>query len=206
VGIDGFDNQSLIQAGVTEEVADPTDGSCTTGQFYVFPWWEILPADETPIAEPVDVGDSVTVTISQVASTTWEISVSDTTVGWEWDSAETFTGPGLSAEWVVEAPSSTVLCGGECQLAPYSPEVDFSGVAASGNTDVYNNIMLKQDGYYVSVPSDTPDWPADFSVQYADILADENGPRGAGLANTSALVPMQQAPVTGKPALAINNG
>jgi hypothetical protein len=54
VGIDGWGNQDLVQAGIDEEV-DP-------GNSYVdiWPWWEVLPAASTPISSvSVSAGDSV---------------------------------------------------------------------------------------------------------------------------------------------------
>lgn len=70
VGLDGLDNSSLVQAGVSESMTDPFTGECDPGQFYAWAWWEVLPADATPITSwasgspaVVNAGDWVSVTI-----------------------------------------------------------------------------------------------------------------------------------------------
>ena len=54
-GIDGKGNGYLIQAGLELTTTDPYTGSCTPGQFYITPWWEVItpsnPAPETFINE-----------------------------------------------------------------------------------------------------------------------------------------------------------
>ena len=85
VGVDGASNAdtSLIQAGV-DEFSDPSNPT----DFDLQAWWEILPAAETNITTvTVKAGDSITVTLWQVSSTSWEIDLSDNTNG------ESFTTP-----------------------------------------------------------------------------------------------------------------
>jgi hypothetical protein len=99
VGIDGFDNASLIQAGTGQ------DWSGGTAQYYA--WWEILPAPETPIpASIVTVrpGDLMRVTITK-GTPTWTIVVTNVTRGQSFTTHQVFNGPGTSAEWIEEAPS-----------------------------------------------------------------------------------------------------
>ena len=102
VGVDGASNTdtSLIQAGV-DEFSDPTDPT----NFDVQAWWEILPAAETNITTvTVKAGDSITVTLWQVSSTSWQINLNDNTDGQSFTtSPENYSGPGSSAEWIVEA-------------------------------------------------------------------------------------------------------
>jgi hypothetical protein len=113
VGIDGACNNDLIQAGTEQDWYRRS----TAYQA----WWEILPAAETPISNPVSPGDSMTVTIVQtstkvtvpahgrhgVATTEylWQVTVKDTTKGWTFTTTQPYNGPGSSAEWVQEAPT-----------------------------------------------------------------------------------------------------
>lgn len=156
VGIDGSSSQdtSLIQAGVSEDMTDPSTGVCTPGDFYISAWWEILPAYETPITSvTVSAGDQVTVTIWQVSGTTWAIQVTDDTNDESFTTEQGYVGPGSSAEWILEAPTDQQLCGGQCQLAPYSPDVTFSDLGMTGNESTLSQIAMVQDGVQVSTPS-----------------------------------------------------
>jgi hypothetical protein len=152
VGVDGTSasDPSLIQAGVDEQ-ADPY----SPGGLDVAPWWEILPATATPITTvPVSVGDKVTVTIWQVSGTTWEINLVDDTTGKSFTTLpEKYTGPGSTAEWVVEATSE---CRFQCRtapLAPYSPAVSFTDLGMAGPQKSLDEITMVQGPGTVSTPS-----------------------------------------------------
>jgi len=163
VGIDGTGagDTSLIQAGITE-FPDPNN----TSQFYIVPWWEILPAAQTDITTmSVSAGDQVTVTISQVSGTEWAITLTDDTNGQTFTTDQTYTGPGTSAEWIVEAPTNS--SGNQTTLAPYSPAVDFSNLRiAPVNTTVQEWIMV-QANHQVSTPSALDS--NGFNVAYGDV-------------------------------------
>jgi hypothetical protein len=60
VGIDGYNNSSLIQTGTEQDYYG--------GTAHYTAWWEILPAAETVISEPVSPGDSITATITKGAT------------------------------------------------------------------------------------------------------------------------------------------
>jgi hypothetical protein len=159
VGIDGYDNQDLIQAGIDETPVDPSTGQCTPGYFYIFPWWEMLPAAETPVTQwddgtstmstsghPVNMGDSITVTITQQSSG-WDITLTDNTTGETFDYAAqnngsdlSYSGPGDSAEWVLEAPYDPVVCSGYCQLPPYCAISSTPGQCASGPGSTFSQL------------------------------------------------------------------
>jgi hypothetical protein len=163
VGVDGTSasDPSLIQAGVDEQ-ADPNSPS----GFDYSPWWEILPAVATPITTvTVSPGDQVTVTIWQVSGSSWEINLLDDTTGKSFSTpSEHYTGPGSTAEWVVEA---TTECRFECRtspLAPYSPAVTFTGLGMAGAQKSLDEITMVQGLGAVSTPSAmTPDG---FKVTY----------------------------------------
>lgn len=82
----------------------------------------------------VETGDEVTVTIWELSGTTWEINLTDDTDNQSFTTPpEQYSGPGSSAEWIVEA---TTDCRFRCRtvvaLAPYSPPVVFSGLGMTG--------------------------------------------------------------------------
>jgi hypothetical protein len=107
VGIDGFNNGSLIQAG--------TEQDWINGAAFYQAWWEILPAPETPIASiAVHPGDSMSVSISQ-GFPYWTITVNDATTSQSFATFQTYAGPLTSVEWVQEAPT---VGGRVAKLAP----------------------------------------------------------------------------------------
>lgn len=145
VGIDGFSNSDLIQAGVSE------DYDATSNTMSVYPWWEILPNYETPITTmTVAPGDRVTVTIAQLSGSNWGIGVTDDTTGQSFATQQTYTGAGTSAEWIVEAPQ---VNGALAQLGDYSPNVTFSGLAANGARAAVDELFMLQNDSIVSSPS-----------------------------------------------------
>jgi hypothetical protein len=143
-GIDGAFNTDLIQAGV-DEYYDPS-----TGYVYLSPWWEILPAPETLISMTVLPGDSVTVTIGQISGSEWAIQLTDNTSGQTFLTDQTYTGPGSSVEWIVEAPQ---VNGALTTLADYSPDVTFTGIRLNGPETELIDIAMVQSGVQVSTPS-----------------------------------------------------
>jgi len=146
VGIDGNSNNSLIQAGVHEGY-DPVSNTVL-----IYPWWEILPAPETPILSmTVNPGDSVTVTIARFSGTTWGIEVADKTTGQDFTTYQYYAGPETSAEWIVEAPS--LLNGSIEQLGVFTPNVTFSGLGSNGNKVLVDELFMVQNGAIVASPS-----------------------------------------------------
>ncbi len=159
VGIDGATNDDLIQAGI-DEYPDPSNSSL----FDITPWWEILPAAETPIAMTVLPGDSVTVTIGQHSGSTWAIELTDNTTGQSFLTDQTYTGPGSSVEWIVEAPD---LGGAITTLASYTPDVTFSSLRLTGAQNVLYEDIMDQGGALVSTPSSLTS--SGFTVAYGDV-------------------------------------
>jgi len=101
-GVDGFTDGDLIQAG-TEQ--DEVGGS---GLYAA--WWEVLPAPETLIPSiTVEPGDTVTVSIAEVSTSQWQITLTDAGQPGHpaqppFTTTQAYSGPGTSAEWVLEAP------------------------------------------------------------------------------------------------------
>ena len=150
VGIDGAGNSSLIQAGIDEQPVASDPGSYT-----ITPWWEILPAPETPITSlTVGPGDLLTVEIEHVSGTTWSIALLDHTTGKSFQIDRTYSGPQTSAEWIVEAPTVCTQSRG-CQVAPLAPytTTTFDDPRYSGTANEFEGISMVQTGKQVSTPS-----------------------------------------------------
>jgi hypothetical protein len=173
-GMDGLNaaalpnDSDLIQAGISEGMTNPATGECSPGTFYVWPWWEILPAPETLITTwgngtvaTVNAGDQLTVTVLQVSGTMWSINLVDDTTGGSFTTEQVYSAPQASGEWVMEAVSNTGLCQGTCQLPPYcvmsgggcSAPVPFSNLGVTGDQSTLWDITMVQNGLAVSAPS-----------------------------------------------------
>jgi hypothetical protein len=160
VGVDGNADNTLIQAGIDEEY------NPKLGHVVITPWWEMLPAAETPIPSmTVSVGDSITAAVQQQSgSTTWTITVTDNTTGQTFTTAQYYVGAQTSAEWIVEAPSfgNTVVT-----LGVYSPSITFSGLSiGSGVPVALDRLFMVQNDAVVSSPSVFDGAAGAFSVAY----------------------------------------
>jgi len=208
VGLDGMSSSdaSLIQAGV-DEYPDPANPAVVDIQ----PWWEILPAAETNITSvAVSVGDKVTVTIWKLGAATWRINLTDDTDGQSFTTPpEHYTGPGVSAEWIVEATSECQLESSECRtakLAPYSPQVTFSALGMTGPpATTLQAISMMQGAQQVATPSALSS--DGFSVSYTgmELIFAGKGPGVAhapprAVAGPVAASPAEEAPGVGSAA------
>ncbi len=161
-GIDGFTNSSLIQTG--------TEQDYYRGAAHYGAWWTTSAQGfvEQFINEPVSAGDPMVATISGVG-TSWTIVLADLSTVHPWRFVEgpiTYTGPGASAEWVLEAPT---VGGRVATLAHYSSPLTFDPGTANGvapNLQASNGGELVQGGRVVSLPS-SPDSDKDgFNISY----------------------------------------
>ncbi len=175
VGIDGVaPDRSLIQAGA-DELYNPA-----TQRVYTQAWWEILPAPSVPILSlAVSPGDSIRVTIRQLAGAQWAITVSDISTGGSFTIEPTYRGPAASAEWVVEAPTDGTT-GEEYPLGAYSPPVLFRDLQAAGPETTLTRVAMVQGGATVSAPSALT--ATGFSVSYG-------GPAAGGAAADATPAP-----------------
>lgn len=109
IGVDGYSNSSLIQTGTEEDYYN--------GAAHYNAWWEILPAAETalPASYVVIPGDRMSASIYETTTTAgpvhthraahlWVITIGDTSRGWSYSTTQSYSGPGTSAEWILEAP------------------------------------------------------------------------------------------------------
>jgi hypothetical protein len=117
VGIDGFNNNNLIQTGTEQDYVG--------GHTVYRAWWEILPAAETIIPSlKITPGDKITAFVKNTSGNAWTISISDVTTGKSFSINKNYSGAGKSAEWIQEAPTGG---SGVLPLAHYS-ETEFSGL------------------------------------------------------------------------------
>lgn len=157
IGIDGFNNDSLIQTG--------TESDFYNGGAHYDAWWEILPASETVIPSiSVRPGDVMTATITQGGGDAWTITINDSRSG-SYTTQQSYSGPQTSAEWIEEAPT---VGGRIATLANYGTTTFDPGTVNGGNpglTAADGGVMI-QRGIQVSTPS-SPDKDTDgFAISY----------------------------------------
>jgi hypothetical protein len=160
VGIDGFNNSSLIQTGTEQDYA--------SGKAQYYAWWEILPAAETAIssaAYPVSPGDTMNASIQNDGNGKWTITLTDTTQKWMFTTQQAYSGPASSAEWIEEAPT---IGGHVATLAHYGLTAFDPGTVNGGSPDLitHDGGVMIQHLTQVSTPS-VPDTGGDgFAIQY----------------------------------------
>jgi hypothetical protein len=159
VGIDGFNNSSLIQTGTEQDYYN--------GSAHYAAWWEILPAAETviPTITP-NPGDVMTASISQVSAGRFSITLTDVTTNQSFTTQQSYSGPLTSVEWIQEAPT---VGGHTATLAHYSSPTPFDPGTANGHspslTAADGGVMV-QGRSQVSTPS-APDGDVDgFNISY----------------------------------------
>ena len=161
IGIDGFNNSSLIQTG--------TEQDWYNGSAHYSAWWEILPAAETPIGSiTVQPGDRFSASVSANGGGTWTITITDNTSGQTFTTVQSYSGPETSAEWIQEAPT---VGGRIAPLANYGTTSFDPGTVdgvSPGLTTADGGVMIQRQTQ-VSTPSN-PDGDADgFNVSYGSV-------------------------------------
>jgi len=99
VGIGGYGEDTLIQAGTEQEYVN--------GRVVYYAWYELLPDYLVRIPTVhVRAGDTVTASISLINenTNTWSIEIADVTRGERFKKTVVYNSSRLSAEWVVERP------------------------------------------------------------------------------------------------------
>jgi hypothetical protein len=165
VGIDGFSNNALIQTGTEQDYAN--------GSAHYVAWWTTSAQGfiEQPIAEPVAPGDPMTAAISGTG-TMWRVSLADHSKIHPWTfttGSIRYTGPGKSAEWILEAPT---VGGRQASLARYSSPTAFDPGTVNGASPKLGARAggeMVQGGRVVSIPS-SPDSDRDgFNISYGAV-------------------------------------
>jgi hypothetical protein len=167
-GIDGFNNNSLIQTG--------TEQDYYSGSAHYSAWWTTSAQSfiEQPISGTVLPGDPITATITETpGSSTWTIKLVDSAAGngWTFTKSVVYTGPGASAEWIMEAPT---VGGRIAPLAHYSSPTAFDPgtvdgslnpglVASNGGELIQGSRRFSQ---VVSIPSGPDNDTDGFNISY----------------------------------------
>ena len=161
IGIDGFNNSSLIQTG--------TEQDYYSGGVHDAVWWTTSAQNfaEQTISEPVATGDHIAASITGSIDGNWTITLSDTTDGWTFTKTLAYTGPGTSAEWIMEAPT----VGG--RIAPLAQYTTFpfdlgtvNGASVSLTPATAGEMLQGPHAQVISIPS-VPDPDVDgFNVAY----------------------------------------
>lgn len=163
VGIDGWGaSNSIIQAGVGE------DYNATTQSTRIYAWYELYPAPAYALPLDVSVGDTITVSISEVSGGLWHILVKDDTTGQSTNDEFSYAGSATTAEWIVEAPYSQQTQS-VVPLAPYAP-VTFAKLGATPTGQAPTRFVMIQQGQQVSTPSALSD--NGFTVGYGGVTPD----------------------------------
>jgi hypothetical protein len=107
VGIGGFGNGRLVQAGVEEDSLN--------GRAFYQAWTEVLPRSEVRLSLAISPGDRVTITVRETANhrdrdKKWSMTVSDTTTGLSAGRTTSYRGWGTSAEAIHERPCLGLPC------------------------------------------------------------------------------------------------
>jgi hypothetical protein len=166
IGLDGVESSSLIQTG-TAQNSGPDNGGT---QYYA--WVELLPGapGEIDIApgSPAAVlpGDEMSGSISETSLDVWTIVLDDITEDWSFSQEYSYSTPGLTADWIEEAPD---VSGSIATLADYrSTTFTNLGVSGSGlsSASLYALYMDIPTGAIISYPTDVNAATDSFAVDY----------------------------------------
>lgn len=172
VGIDGVTNTDIIRAGVSLSQLNPNTGNCVGGHNYVSVFWGTNTGAQSITSVLVNPGDSVTVVIWQVSVGNWAIKLTDDTNKESFTTTTAYSGPGSSAEWLVETPTDTADCGqgedpsspGICQAIPFSSPITFSNVQVAGTVIQADDTVMQQNEASLTP---TTLGPNGFSITYS---------------------------------------
>ena len=155
VGIDGFSNADVLQAGTESDAYCGSNGSAT----YYSAWIEWYPYSESRISLPVTPGDDMFVEVWDTSATNGYAYVENINTGVVQE--YNLTPPsgtrlvGNSAEWIVEAPT----VGTQATLADYGYDFFFGAGAYNFKYNYFNpgssssvQIDMVQGGKTVSTP------------------------------------------------------
>lgn len=129
IGIDGFNNNSLIQTGTEQDVS--SDGTpmysawwTTSSNHFVEQTITNNCTTGNTSCGHVAAGDAISATITETNTSTsaWSITIADGTQ-WSFTESLTYTGQRASAEWIVEAPT---VGGRIATLANYNSPLTFN--------------------------------------------------------------------------------
>ncbi|MFD2419082.1 G1 family glutamic endopeptidase [Amycolatopsis pigmentata] len=117
VGIDGDGSSTVEQTGVETD--------CSSGSPVYQAWYEMYPAAPVYYSNAVSAGDRITATVTRTGTSTYQLSISDTTKGWSKSTTRSLSSRHSSAEAIIESPTDSypAINGG----------VTFTGVKFNGS-------------------------------------------------------------------------
>ena len=169
VGIGGYGEDTLIQAGTEQEYF--------RGRSVYYAWYELLPDYLVRIHNlHVRAGDTIAASISLISenASEWLIEISDVTRGEHFEKVVIYNSSMLSAEWIVERPKvngvvSTLADFGNVTFTECKATLDgVSGMIA--NFSYAQLVMHDEDTSLVSV-SPLNDVGSSFTVGYLEPLS-----------------------------------
>ncbi len=168
VGIDGYADSTVEQIGTEEDIS--------SGSPVYYVWFEMYPKFAYEILSvPISAGDHISAEVNYIGSNNFVLSITDLTTNQSFSITEkSATAQRSSAEWVMEAPSSSK---GVLPLADYGT-ASFSGSAATinGHTGGINDpawqndpmTIVSQSNSVQSTPSATSPDGSSFEVMWED--------------------------------------
>jgi hypothetical protein len=185
VGIGGYGEETLIQAGTEQE--------CIGGQRNYYVWYELLPAYMIRIRTLlVHPGDMITTSISLINenTSTWQIEIRDVTQGRNFRKVVFYNSSRLSAEWIVERPKvngtvSTLADFGDVTFTECKATLD--GVAGAVGNFSYAQLVMygDKDAALVSV-SPLNDSNSSFTVSYLESPSQTTPPNDSNIQNLTS--------------------
>jgi len=170
VGIDGFSDATVEQIG--------TEQDCVNGVQENYAWIELYPGPSRMVSLTVNTGDSFTASVVYEGGSSFTLSITDLTTGQSYSRTRSANAQRQSAEWVVEAPSSTE---GVLPLANFGT-VNFTDAQFTDNNGTTYAIDGLGSGTYAAInlndpnggtaspsallDSAYPNGPSSFSVSY----------------------------------------
>jgi Peptidase A4 family/IPT/TIG domain len=166
IGIDGVASESLLQTG-TAQLSGPDAGA---SPYYA--WVELLP--DTPLVidqpagstAPVAPGDAMSAEIQETGLNEWTVALDDVTQGWTFSQPFAYTTPGLTAEWIEEAPTAH----GAVETLAHYGSTTFTNVGTNSGSPsslgAFPVAITGATGAVVSYPSAFDSSTDSFSVSY----------------------------------------
>jgi len=182
VGVGGYGEETLIQAGTEQE--------CVSGQRTYYAWYELLPAYMIRIRTlRVQPGDTITTSISLINenTSTWSIEVTDVTQGRNFRKNVVYNSSRLSAEWIVERPKvnstvSTLADFGDVTFTECKTTLD--GVTGTiGNFSYAQLVMYEDKGAALVSVSLLNDSDSSFTVSYLGSSSQITPPNDSNIEN-----------------------
>jgi Peptidase A4 family len=126
IGIGGYSDKTLVQAGILETAHD--------GKTSYEAWTEILPAPAVAVGGlTVNKGNQIKTVVEEVSTNRWNMSVYDLTTGKSGGRTVDYKSSGESAEAILERPEVGSSLASLAETSPVIFEPGYYSVAAAGH-------------------------------------------------------------------------